>query len=296
MADVLPTHPQTSGPAPSQSEMKPGEQGSNVNGKTAKSASDKTKENTVDSAQNAKRMTNGVKEKEKPLAGPKDEKLSGAELKKRKQAEKAARRAQEKEGKLQAETGNVQAPSKLVKQENKSKGSKKTPATPTTALPPSIDHPQHRRTGSIQKTPHPRAQLLADTVSSEPPKHDRRVALFGHLYGKEARWSSIAGATKDVDPAVLAFGLQMSNYVICGSSARCVGLLLSLKRVKSLARVHITRDSLLMLTPFPGHSILHHPSRRCTPSPSDNTSLYPNRLSSILPAPLRQHGQRHSLA
>ena len=235
MADVLPAHSQASGPAPAVLEMKSGEQVPRGNNEKSKLASENAKVSKADVGQRENDMPNGVKGKEKPSAETKEEKLSGAELKKRKQAEKAARRAQEKGSKLQTDNGKLQGPSKPEsKQETKSKGGKKAPATPITVPAPSIAHPQHHRTGSIQKTPHPRAQLLVDSPSTEPPKHDRRVALFGHLYGKEARRSSIAGANKDVDPAVLALGLQMSNYIICGSNARCVALLLVLKRVSFL--------------------------------------------------------------
>jgi translation initiation factor eIF-2B subunit delta len=45
------------------------------------------------------------------------------------------------------------------------------------------------------------------------------------------RTTSIAGASKDVHPAVLALGLQMSNYTICGSCARLVATLQAFKRV-----------------------------------------------------------------
>lgn len=64
----------------------------------------------------------------------------------------------------------------------------------------------------------------------EAPKPDEKtVAVFGHLGVK--RRSTIAGAGKEIHPAILALGLQLSEYVICGSSARCVAMLLAFKRV-----------------------------------------------------------------
>lgn len=66
--------------------------------------------------------------------------------------------------------------------------------------------------------------------SSSSRKDTKQVALFSHLY-THSRRTSIAGVSKDVHPAVLALGLQFSNYVICGSSARCVATLLVFKRV-----------------------------------------------------------------
>ena len=194
-----------------------------------------TKGETVGVIQHEKNLANGVKD-DQNIGETKGGKLSGTELKKRKQAEKAARRAQVKESKQQTDDRNPKATIKPEsRQETKIKGSKKPSSTPTAAQAPSIEHPpHHHRKGSIQKALHSKPQILADSPLPEPPKHDRRVALFGHLYGKEARRSSIAGANKDVHPVVLALGLQMSNYVICGSSARCVAMLLVLKRVRLL--------------------------------------------------------------
>jgi hypothetical protein len=61
-------------------------------------------------------------------------------------------------------------------------------------------------------------------------QEDKNVAVFGHLYGQQRR-TTIAGAGKEVHPAVLALGLQMRDYVVCGSNARCVATLLAFKRV-----------------------------------------------------------------
>ena len=60
---------------------------------------------------------------------------------------------------------------------------------------------------------------------------NKNVAVFGHLYGQQRR-TSIAGVGKEVHPAVLALGLQMRDYVVCGSSARCLAMLLVFKRVR----------------------------------------------------------------
>ena len=69
-------------------------------------------------------------------------------------------------------------------------------------------------------------------VAVEPKKEDKTVEFFRHLY--KTRTTSIAGASKDVHPAVLALGLQMSNYTICGSCARLVATLQAFKRVSSI--------------------------------------------------------------
>lgn len=162
----------------------------------------------------------------------KDDKLSGAALKKKAKEEKAAKRALEKQNQQ-----NQQQPAKDV-----SVGSKRESFNDTSrksAAPPSKEvhtpKQQHKKTGSIS-TNHPAPlalrQVEVKATSLPPPvqKENKHVALFGHLYGNPRR-TTIAGAGRDVHPAVLALGLQMSNYVICGSNARCVATLLVFKRV-----------------------------------------------------------------
>ena len=162
----------------------------------------------------------------------KADKLSGAALKKKAKEEKAAKRALEKQNQQ-----NQQQPANDV-----SVATKREPLNDTSrksAVPPNKEvhtpKQQHRKTGSIS-TNHPAPlalrQVEVKATSLPPPvqKETKHVALFGHLYGNPRR-TTIAGAGKDVHPAVLALGLQMSNYVICGSNARCVATLLVFKRV-----------------------------------------------------------------
>lgn len=170
-------------------------------------------------------------EQSKPKDTSKDSKLSGAELKKKAKEEKAAKRARDKQNQQQHSTegsgySRTDAANNTIKKGVVSSG-------PETAAAPK---PQHKRTGSIsanqlKSLPLRSGEMAAAVASSEPKKEDRKVALFGHLYGNPRR-TTIAGATKDVHPAVLALGLQMSNYVICGSNARCVATMLVFKRVR----------------------------------------------------------------
>ncbi|KAF2809201.1 IF-2B-domain-containing protein [Mytilinidion resinicola] len=148
--------------------------------------------------------------------------LSGAELKKRAKAEKAAKRAQQKA----ATVGISGAPqdSKPVQQEPKQQKkdgkqtSKEPKQGPKEAGQPGTPLPMRRR----------------QSVTLPPPKEKeevvKQVGLFGHLYG-QPKQHSIAGAAKEVHPAILALGLQYSSYVICGSTARCVSMLLAFKKV-----------------------------------------------------------------
>lgn len=157
--------------------------------------------------------------KEKPApakdgAADGTEKISPAELKKRAKAEKAARRAREKLERDQSGGGGAPAPGTPAKKGQSGKDAANAPA-----------HKGQRglpRRGS--------AQAGQTGVSEQKKKEDKSVAVFGHLYGQQRR-TTVAGAGKEVHPAVLALGLQMRDYVICGSSARCVATLLAFKRV-----------------------------------------------------------------
>ncbi|MCJ1381226.1 hypothetical protein MMC17_004335 [Xylographa soralifera] len=154
------------------------------------------------------------------------EKLSNAQLKKKAKEEKAARRAQEKQAKLPAILPDLKAPRKVeTLEEIGRRGSAAAP--PGTPIVKS----HHKPTGSTQKSmPLRPAQPQTTTQTVQPKKDNKNVALFGHLYSQPRR-TTIAAAGKDVHPAILALGLQMSNYVICGSNARCVATLLAFKRV-----------------------------------------------------------------
>ena len=144
--------------------------------------------------------------------------LSGAELKKRAKAEKAAKRAQQKA------TGPPKEPKPAAKESKQgpkeSKQAQKESKQPPKESEKSRPMPLRRR-GS-QTAPPPK-DLKKDT---------KQVGLFGHLYG-QPRQHTVAGAAKEVHPTVLALGLQMSSYVVCGSTARCVAMLLAFKSVRT---------------------------------------------------------------
>jgi translation initiation factor eIF-2B subunit delta len=154
-------------------------------------------------------------------AGPAGEKkLTGAELKKKAKEEKAARRAAEKAEKGGAlPTGALLLPGPQQRPEAQ-KGAKV----------------QHKKGGSIavevKNMPVRGGQQKVTPVPQEPKKEDKTVEFFRHLY--KTRTISIAGASKEVHPAVLALGLQMGNYTICGSCARLVATLQAFKRVSFL--------------------------------------------------------------
>jgi translation initiation factor eIF-2B subunit delta len=161
-------------------------------------------------------------------------KLSNAELKKQAKAEKAARRAQAQQEKTggavpnAAHSGRVEG--QPVGQKNPQKGHQQQGKD--------VGKGQHKqRSGSMVAETRQipiRGQQNTPAPPAEPKKENKKVALFGHLYGR-TRTTTLAGISKEVHPSVQATGLQMSNYEICGSNARFVATLQSLKRV----RIHI---------------------------------------------------------
>ncbi|KIV99480.1 uncharacterized protein PV09_08900 [Verruconis gallopava] len=166
---------------------------------------------------------------------PKEEKkLSGKELKALKAAEKQARRAREKGAITGGVLTGVPTPEASVsKQQPQKKEQKSIQGKQAQGKSMSlgiaggsqnqanIPHRQRRASLAAQDKPAPKAKAKATTKL--------QVSLFGHL--SQQRRHGIAGASKDVHPAVLSLGLQMSRYEVCGSTARVVAMLLAFKAV-----------------------------------------------------------------
>ena len=160
-------------------------------------------------------------------------KLSNVELKKRAKAEKAARRAAEKAAAgIQQSGPSGQQP---VAPALRLPGSKEPLQSPKT-----LDIGKHQKrsgsTGQGKSLPLRQSGAPSGNQGAAEVKQkkldQKKVSIFGHLYGQPRR-TSMAGAGKEDHPAVIALGLQMRDYVICGSNARCVAMLLCFKRVGS---------------------------------------------------------------
>lgn len=155
-------------------------------------------------------------------------KLTGAQLKKQKAAEKAARRAEKVAEKgapaassaatLKPET--ARRPSTTKRESDTGSHHKRTPSSTGKSLP-LRGGPQQQQQGPGQGSIAPEKERYKD------PK---RVPMFSHLYPKEKK-ASLAGAGREIHPAVLSLGLQLRDYVICGGNARCVATLLAFKKV-----------------------------------------------------------------
>lgn len=177
-------------------------------------------------------------------------KLSAAEQKKRAKAEKQARRAAQKEQQQPQDGAEsaIAAPNG-VNGELKAPGDESAPAQQAKPKvekqPKAQQQPMQAKAGSQEPTSHhkrtPSQQMQQPLPVRQPPaqsispkvvtkKSSKNVELFSHLYVQSHR-QTIEGADKDVHPAVLAVGLKMSSYEICGSSARCVATLIAFKEV-----------------------------------------------------------------
>ena len=235
--------------------------------------------------------TNSTEKSEKRTRstdGPKEKEMSGKEKKELAKAQKAAKRAAEKQKQQGQPAVDLVAGNKEAVSKNSEKKGPVGPAAPTPKT-------QHKRTGSSgaggqASMPHRHGPSHAAPVPAEPQKENKNVALFDHLYGNPRR-TTVAGAGKDVNPSVLALGLQMRNYIICGSSARCVAMLLAFKRVGMIYEYDI-----YITDPFVGHRIIYNSSQKLATTSSHHTSLVPNRLYCFLPAYFDIYGQRHSMA
>ncbi|PBP27487.1 translation initiation factor eif-2b delta subunit [Diplocarpon rosae] len=152
-----------------------------------------------------------------PKAAPATGALSAAEVKKQAKAEKAARRQQ---ALAEKQAGAAPQAATLVQVQQKGEAQK-------------LGKGNHRRGAStsveVRNLPVRGLLKAAPVIPAPPKKEDKTVEFFRHLY--KTRTTSIAGANKDVHPVVLALGLQMSNYTICGSCARLVATLQAFKQV-----------------------------------------------------------------
>lgn len=189
---------------------------------------------TSQSAPKDSKDTKGKKpQNEKPAAAPSadgEQKLSGKELKLKKQAEKQARRAQEKAAK---EASGGAGPSQNGAPPGSKPAKGKPGGGPQQSAPQSAQaarvQNQHRRTGSQSQGPRPPPMRNPAAAPKEKEKKPiKEVGLFGHLYGQPRR-TTLESVSREVHPSVLTLGFQLSSYTITGSSARCVAMLLAFK-------------------------------------------------------------------
>lgn len=165
------------------------------------------------------------------LAAADGSKLTAKQLKEQKKAEKAARRAD-----TRAATG-VPPPQQTGPQKGEKNAAPATQANAATAA----------TGGGIVKTiypTNPAAVVVKEVeVIVETGRDNGLVGLLKNLAveqqdKKKAAVFGIGNAHPDVHPAILTLGMQINQYVLVGSTARCLGFLLAMKRVYSVMRNH----------------------------------------------------------
>lgn len=152
--------------------------------------------------------------------------LSGKEAKAAAKAAKAARRAAEKDAK--GIVPDVPSRSNQSHQSGSSSGTRDAEMSRPAAAGQQQQQ-QLRPRGQSQsqaQRPVPLKRRNSNDKAPASTKDKNEVSLFKHLYTSGPKPASI-----DVHPAVLALGHQMATYVVCGSSARCVAMLLAFKQV-----------------------------------------------------------------
>lgn len=181
-----------------------------------------------------------------PNSGPSDKReLSNAEKKKLQKAEKAAKRAKDKDV----------VPSAVSQQ------------GPSTSLPKSQQTqakdqagPSSRKRRESIAAPKPAVEKVPIISRSERSKTIKAIAFFSHLQNQSRKRTS-EGSVKEVQPAIAQLALQLSSYVICGSHARGVAMLLAFKSV-SLVCLRFYRRTNQSACSIVHHTTWHisHPS------------------------------------
>ena len=161
--------------------------------------------------------------------------LSGAQLKAQKAAEKAARRAEkvaEKGAVLQAEQ---QPQAKSQPQSSQDKPDRR----PSQSGKKDVEF-HHKRAGSglpsKQQLPLRSQQILSSqhqpVTAAVAEKDPKQVPFFSHLPQRSpSKPFGISSASREIHSAVLSLALQLRDYIICGSNARAVAMLLTFKKV-----------------------------------------------------------------
>ncbi|KAI5811140.1 hypothetical protein DFH27DRAFT_531666 [Peziza echinospora] len=166
-----------------------------------------------------------VKEEKPKAAAPAaaeggDSKLTPKQLKEQKKLEKQARRAADKAvpaAPVKPDTDSIKKGKQQQQKPTGASGAQRKGPGPTE---------KHAQSNASAVNAPPAGQLTAAQLSEAA----KDIPLFRHLENPEKR-ITVGNSHKDVHPAILALGLQMASFAICGSSARCVATLLAFKRV-----------------------------------------------------------------
>jgi translation initiation factor eIF-2B subunit delta len=159
-------------------------------------------------------------------------KLTAAQLKKQKAAEKAARRAD----KVAQKGADLQTQQQIAKATTQADQKK-----PDAQRRPSQSGKEdvkfhHKRTGSTTAKTLPlrpqQSTHQTSTTAIPTEKDPKLVPFFTHLPQRNpSKPLTLSFASREIHPSVLALALQLRDYIICGSNARTVAMLLTFKKV-----------------------------------------------------------------
>ena len=149
-------------------------------------------------------------------------KLSNAELKKRAKAEKQAKRAARKTDSPASGQQAVHEGPAIQKAESSTAQQQKFTQAPKPPKTGKAVQLAHRPSTSTRAVPATKGSSAVDSIETIP--------IFNHL--SIHRRHDLEGTPKETHPAVQALGLQMSNYILCGSTARCLAMLKVFKSVR----------------------------------------------------------------
>ncbi|KAI5837060.1 hypothetical protein DFP73DRAFT_620508 [Morchella snyderi] len=189
-------------------------------------------------------------------AGDGGRELTPKELKEKKKAEKAARRAETKG--TSGAPPSVQAGHKPKEASVSTKGGAKTTVQQPVAGSGGIVKTIYVTSGGSGNQP---AKTIAKEVEVivEPAKDRGLVGLLRDLSveqneKKKGPVFGLGHAHVDVHPAILTLGMQINQYVLSGSTARCIGFLLAMKRV---IQDYETPPASSLSRHLPGHYLSH---------------------------------------
>lgn len=163
---------------------------------------------------------------EPAAASAEEKKLSPKELKEKKKAEKAARRAQTKVVPPQAVVKQQQAQQQQKKQPQG--GKKGAEGVVKTIYVSGQEKPGAKGNEVVKEVV---AEICTDSAKDRGLVGLLRDLEHGQTGKKKLPVFGIDKAHPDVHAAILTLGMQINKRVIAGSSARCLGFLLAIKRV-----------------------------------------------------------------
>ncbi|RPA98101.1 nagb/rpia/CoA transferase-like protein [Choiromyces venosus 120613-1] len=153
-------------------------------------------------------------------------KLSAKELKEKKKREKAERRQQAKSD----TPATPQRPQKLQPPKKEAQGKGKKGVQSTAVHDSGIVKTIYSQQPSKAPAGGREQEAIIGTRDKDLPSLMKELEIEQHEKKKKPVFG-INNAHPDVHPAILTLGVQMNQFLVVGSSARCLGFMLAMKRL-----------------------------------------------------------------